>query len=39
LWGTLYLLGVWSNLILITSKKLQIELTGPHYTELDKFKI
>jgi hypothetical protein len=32
-------LGVWSNLIPITSEKLQSELNGPHYTELDKFEI
>jgi hypothetical protein len=30
---------VWSNLIPITSEKLQIELKGPHYTELDNFEI
>jgi hypothetical protein len=37
--GTLYILGVWSNLIPITSEKLQTKLNDPHYTELDNFDI
>jgi hypothetical protein len=28
---------VWSNLIPINSEKLQTELNGPHYTELENF--
>jgi hypothetical protein len=32
-------LGVWSNLIPITSEKLQTEINGPYYTELDNFEI
>jgi hypothetical protein len=37
--GTLCLLGVWPNSITINYEKLQTELNGPHYTELDNFEI
>jgi hypothetical protein len=37
--GTLCILRVWPNSILINYKKLQTELNGPHYTKLDNFEI
>jgi hypothetical protein len=35
--GTLSLLGVWPNSILINSEKLPTKLNDPHFTEIENF--